>query len=146
MVALHRVFWSGFVGVMGVGCTSDLGALPVVSRATVRLAVDDLTAPPEVDVALTLVGGDADHTAVLDVIAIGHQFGESEPIALRFATPTVEMEARTNITVPLVGTILREQLIDHCQSTLPVFAQLRFEDEAGLLPASPPGQLAVFCD
>ena len=120
--------------------------IPVISRATAHVDLADEQAAPRVDVALTLVGGDEAHTAVLESFFIGSLFDQQQPLDLRFPTPTVHMDPRSQVVIPLVGAISRADLVGHCQSTLPLGATLSFEDTANISSFSPPGQLAVFCD
>jgi hypothetical protein len=52
-------------------------------------------AAPQLDVALTLVGGDEAHTAVLDDVYIGSLFDRLRSLDLRFPTRTVHMDPRS---------------------------------------------------
>lgn len=127
-------------------CTSDLAAIPVISRAVVRIDLATVDAPPTFEVALTLVGGDEEHTATLESIAIGPGLSPVRTLDLRLPTPTVRMEPRTMTQVLLEGDLSRGDFIDHCQATLPVSATLTFADTPDLAAISPEGQLVVFCE
>jgi hypothetical protein len=129
------------------GCTSDLSAVPVISRATVHVDRGRPAEPPVVDVSLTLIGGDEEHMAILDNVYIGRSpFQQERDLELYFPTPTIHMDPRSQAEVTLVGEVPRDLVIDHCQSTLPIGATMSFEDTADLIAFSPIGQLVVFCN
>ncbi len=127
--------------------TSDQFARPVVSTAELRIdpALPDALA--EVNVTLSLVGGDSDHVAYLERVFIGEWTDQSPTsIDLRLPTPTVAMEAYTVASQPLVAGDLRNRdFIEYCDSSVPLTVMLGFADTADLIAISPPARLVVFC-
>lgn len=133
---------------LAAGCLDpDWGTMATVSRATVHLDLADPSAPPVVDVALGLVGGETAHEAVLDDIYLGQGLAPERSLDLALPTPTVLIEPRSTTIQPLVpGTFTREDYLEHCQSALPITVRLSFADMPDFIAISPVAQLAIFCD
>jgi len=136
------------IAVASSGCVaSDQFSHAIVSQAVAHVDPAKPDARAQVSVTLSLIGGDRDHDAVLESVALG-DVGALGDVALdlTFPTPTVALQAKTTISQPLVaGDIRNRTFAGACETTLPIIATLSFEDTANLISDGPPGEIAVFC-
>lgn len=140
--------------VLGLGACNvvvdDQFVRVVVSRASAKVDPAAPTAQAQLDVLVTVLGGERAHTARLDGARIAPSFelapAEVTPIDLRFATPTLELEPEMMwIQSMVAGDVPNATFAGRCGQTMALTIDLAFDDTADLVAFGPPGALAITC-